>query len=156
MNNIMSNDLQQAITHVLQQDSKVFSALIGKLKQHKQLQQILIEYLEPKLATHCEIANHENNCLIVLTDSALWATQFRFQIPELLTKLKQHPKLYDLKHIYCKIRPTSATRPTQKTPEPPAVQRLSSATAQMILDTASSIKHDKLKAIMQKIAKNTI
>ena len=150
----MSHDSQQAITHVLQQDSKVLDALMLKLKQLKQLQQILSEYLDSKLINHCQVANLDNGCLIILTDSALWATQFRFQIPDLLAKLRQHPQLYHLKHIYCKIRPAQNVRRIPEASEPP-MSRLSLETSQMILDTASTIKHDKLKTIMQKIAKNT-
>jgi hypothetical protein len=154
MNDIMSHDSQQAITHVLQQDSKVLDALMQKLKQHKQLQQILTEYLDAKLITHCQVANLDNGCLIILTDSALWATQFRFQIPDLLAKLRQHPQLYHLKHIYCKIRPAQHIRRIPEIDQAP-MPRLSLETAQMILETADTIKHDKLKTIMQKIAQNT-
>lgn len=152
----MSHDLQQAITHVLQQDSKILDTLIVKLKQHKQLQQILAEHIEAKLASHCEVANYDNNCLTVLTDSALWATQFRFQIPELTKKLQQHPQLYHLKHVQCKIRPSKTARPLIETKPTQPVQRLSSETADIILEAAKTIKHDKLKAVMQKIAKNII
>jgi hypothetical protein len=154
MNDIMSHDSQQAITHVLQQDSKVLDALMLKIKQHTQLQQILAEYLDAKLINHCQVANLDNGCLIILTDSALWATQFRFQIPDLLAKLRQHPQLYHLKHIYCKIRPAPARRQIPEANQMP-MPRITVATSHMIMEAANTIQHDKLKAIMQKIAKNT-
>jgi hypothetical protein len=154
MNHIMTQDSQQAITHVLQQDSKVLETLLFKLKQLKQLQQIVAEYLEPKLSTHCQVANLTSNCLIIITDSAIWATQFRFQIPSLLPKLQQHPQFYYLKNILCKIR-LATTEQGGREPVQPVIERLSSETAQIILDAAKLIKHSPLKNIMQKIAKNT-
>lgn len=150
----MTQDSQQAITHVLQQDSKVLSTLFDKLKQLKQLNQLLAEYLDAKLVTHCQVANLENGSLIVITDNAIWATQFRFQIPDLLPKLRQHPALYHLKNIACKIRPAQGKRQIPEAEQPRPMPRLSINTAEIILATASSIKHDKLQAVMRRIAEH--
>jgi hypothetical protein len=151
--NIMSQGYQQAITHVLQQDSKVLGVLLEKLNQLSQINQILAQYLDPKLAPHCIVANYENHCLSVITHSAIWATQFRFQIPTLQTKLVEHADLTELRSITCKIIPAIGQREDSK--QSRIVPKLSLQTADIIRDTAKNIKHDKLRLIMCKIAKNT-
>ncbi len=148
----MSHDSQQAISHVLQQDSKVLDTLLQKTRQLAQLQQILSQHLDQKISKHCQVANLDNGALIILTDSAPWATQFRFQISDLLPKLRQHPEFHHLKHIQCKIRPQ--VRHIPDAPEAP-MRSLSPATAEIILAAADSIKHDRLKTIMEKIAHHT-
>lgn len=148
----MSHDSQQAITHVLQQDSKILDTLLCKLKQLKQLQAILTESLEAKLASHCLVANLENDCLIVITDSALWATQFRFQASQLLLKLRLHPQLFNLRNVECKIRPRNNQKSLDLALKP--VQRISSATAQIILESCQNIAYAPLKNIMEKISRN--
>jgi hypothetical protein len=145
----MLDGSQQAITHVLQQDSRILETLIGKLKHLKQIEQLLNGHLDDKLAKHYQIANLENNCLTVITEKAIWATQFRFQIPQLLNQLRQHPEFYQLKHIYCKIQPKNhPSKPANVTPMP----QLSAETAAIVLETAKTIRHEKLQAIMNRIA----
>jgi hypothetical protein len=148
----MSHESQQAISHVLQQDSKVLDFLLVKLKHLQELQNILAVFLDKKLAAHCQVANLENNCLTIVTDNALWATQFRFQIADLLGELRKNPELCALREIRCKVRPKNhQSAPAKAT----TVQRLSKATSQNVLETAKHIKHGSLKVIMEKIAQNT-
>ena len=148
----MSHDSQQAISHVLQQDSQIIDGVLLKLKQLRDLQNILHGYLDKKLAPHCQVANYENNSLCVITATALWATQLRFQIPNLLTQLRRHDELKTIVELRCKIRPK---QPAPQPREYPAVERLSLETSLILLETAKNIKHPSLKMIMEKIAQNT-
>jgi len=150
----MSQGSQQAITHVLQQDSKVLGTLLNKLNQLAQMNQLLAQNLEPKLVPHCQVANLENNCLTVITNNAIWATQFRFQIPSLLDKLRMAPELTQLKSIVCKITPVIGQREVPEPTEFRLMPKLSLQTAGIILATAKSIQNPKLQSIMQRIAKN--
>jgi hypothetical protein len=149
----MSQESQQAIMHVLQQDSPVLTSLLGRLKFLNDLQVVLNQHLDTKLANRCLVANFENGCLTVITNSALWATQFRFQKPTLIQKLSAHPEFSQIRDIVCKIRPApnkrEVTVPTNQ------MQPLSQRSAQLILLAAKTIKHEKLQAIMEKIAKNS-
>lgn len=148
----MSQGSQQAITHVLQQDSKVLGTLLHKLGHLAKLNQILAENVDKKLAPYCQVANYANEVLTVITPNAIWATQIRFLLPILLTKLQQHPEFSQIKNIICKISPQNAP---YLSPEPPVIRtmpKLSAATAKMVLDTASMIKHEKLQTILQRIA----
>ena len=149
----MSLDPQQAISHVLQQDSPALGNVLHKINQLRDMQQILSTYLTDKLAPHCKIANFEQNCLVVITDTALWATQFRFQTPTLLTQLRQHEILASLQEIQCKIRPPLRPDKISETTQTPSLlTRLSKQTALALIATAQTIKYNSLKKIMEKIA----
>lgn len=152
----MSGDAQQALTHVLQQDSQVLGSLLDKLSHLKHLNKILSDQLDPKLVTHCQVANYENTLLVILTHNAIWATQFRFQIPQLVTKLRQYPEFKDLKNIQCKLIPTTYTRQIPEAHKTQAMPLLSLQTSQLILDLASNIKYDKLREVMKRIAMHTL
>jgi hypothetical protein len=142
----MSQESQQAIMHVLQQDSPVLSSLLGHLKYLNELQAVLNQHLDAKLADRCLVANFENACLTVITNSALWATQFRFQKPTLIQKLNAHPEFSQLRDIICKIRPAPNKR---EVPAPVhAMLPLSPHSARLILLSAKTIKYEKLQAIM--------
>ncbi len=147
----MSQSSQQAITHVLQQDSKLLNTLLAKIQQLNSLQQLLSDALDVKLAKHCQVANLENGSLIVLTDSAIWATQLRFQTGDLLAKLRQHPLLYHLKNISCITRP-ARVMPIQPVAIP--MRLLSLHTSELIKNAANTIQHSKLKKAMNKIAEH--
>lgn len=152
----MSSDLQQAITHVLQQDSYGLGAIFAKLAQLKELNKILSEHLDSKLVNHCQVVNLVDNQLIVITHNAIWATQFRFQIPQLLNQLQQRPELKGLKAIQCKISPTHHDpRFVEATIDQP-MSRLSTETALRIQEMAKTISHEKLQQVMEKIAKHTV
>jgi hypothetical protein len=151
----MTQEIPPTTLHVLQQDSAILGSILNKLKELHSLHKILANYLDAKLASRCSVSNLEENCLTVVTESALWATPFRFQIPVLIEKLKQHTELSTLSKIICKIRPA------QHKPKPPAASterlapRLSAQTGEMISTIAATINDEKLKAVMLNIAKHT-
>ena len=151
----MSQSSQQAVTHVLQQDSKVLDSLLNKLNQLTRLNSILAASLEEKLIPHCQVANYANDSLTVIVYNAIWATQFRFLIPSLIPRLRNEPELAQLKNIVCKITPQIGLREAPSSQVIRLMPKLSFASAEIILHTAQSIKHEKLKSVMERLAKNT-
>ncbi len=135
--------------HILKQDNKALQTLLGRVNQLKEWNRLFAEYLEPEIAKHCEIVNYEKNCFIVIVENGSYATQLRFQIPDLMAKLKQHPQWVKLSGIICKTRPkhtlASNSRSRTKT-------YLTQKTAKSILDSAQSVKDEKIRTRLQKIA----
>jgi hypothetical protein len=127
--------------------------ILDKLQLFKDLHAILAQYLDSKLAAHCLVTSMVNGHLVVITHSALWATQFRFQIPSLIPKLQTHAPFSALRNITCKISPSSKNQIPEAPPER-AMERLSPQTSELIMTAAKTIQNEKLKAILQKIAKN--
>ncbi len=149
----MSQDSQQAITHVLQQDSAVLGSLLTKIRTLRHLNCLLSDCLGDPLAKHCQVANFDHQHLVVITNNAIWATQFRFQIASLLPKLRQYEEFKSLNTIQCKITPIIGQRHTEEL-KPRTMQRISQPTSEIILAISSTIRHNKLQEILQKIAKN--
>lgn len=148
----MKENIQTTIPHALQRESQTLQMLLAKADQLNQLNQILVSCLDTPLAKHCQVANLEKNALIVITHTATWATQFRFQAPDILSKLRQHPGLHGLKHITCKIVPEKKILSMHSEK---SMARLSAETAETVLEMAETIQHDQLKSIMQRIARYT-
>lgn len=139
--------------HALKQESKLLQHILSKLDVLQKYHQFLTRYLEPEVAKHCEVAKFDKNCLIVIVDNGNWATQLRFQIPELLVNLRRHPGLENLSGIVCKTRPKvePGARPGKKSVR---MAKLTAATAENIGRTAESITHGGLRAVLKKIAGN--
>ena len=137
--------------HILNNDSKTLQTLLGQLKELQQLSGLFSQNLEPSLAQHCQVSRIDKGCLIVMVDNGHWATQLRFQIPQLLAKLRASPSLQDLKGIICKVRPEYAPHP-QNRKKPRKTASISEKTAENILTTAQSIQDHTLREILEKIA----
>jgi len=137
------------ISHVLKADSKTLSVLLSQLNELQKLQGLFVQYLEPHLAKHCEVARYHQDKLIVITDTGSWATQLQFRIPELLEKLKTHLEFQNIKAICCKIRPKVLRDKKQSTRQ---VSKLSQETAELILQMTGNIQDEDLRAVFARIA----
>jgi hypothetical protein len=141
------------VTHVLQHDGQLLGVLLEKINVLKELNHILAQCLEDKLVGRCEVASYENFNLTAITHSAIWATQFRFQAPEIIKKLQKFNQFRYLKNVQCKIVPQT-TFPAKPKVKP--MLKLSADTAEQILDSAKTIQYDKLRMVMEKIARNNV
>ena len=139
---------------ILKQDSSVLHSLFERLKYLEKLVEILSGHLEPLLVRHSRVANFENGCLMIIAESAIWATRIRFQAPQLIPKLSAYPELYGLKSIECKVVPIVVQRALMASPYPPRkMPEMNKETAEIVLEMASGIKEDKLRKVMERIAK---
>lgn len=138
--------------HILKNDGKTLKGLFQKVDQLREFNDIFAQYAEPGIVSHCKIANLQNNCLIVIVDSGNWATQLRFQIPDLLAKMRQHPCLAGLKAICCKTRPDPAFEKPRKKQSKGPMKQMSLATSEMILKSAKTIEDKKVREILVRIA----
>ncbi len=141
------------INHILKHDNKSLQLLRQTLDQLNEFNRLLAEYLDAESARHCKVVKFEKNCLFVMTTNGAWATQLRFQIPELMLQLKQHPLLSHLKGIICKTHPMVSHRYTV-TSQRRKVKKLSLESANSILEAAKAIKDERLRKILERIAEN--
>lgn len=104
--------------------------------------------LDPETASHTQVAAEHAQSLVLLADSAAWATRLRYQCPQLLRCLARYSHLKHLQRIEVKVAPisTATTAPTQ-----PA-QALSRASADLIEAHAESIQHHPLRAALMRLA----
>lgn len=137
--------------HVLKQDSKSLQGLMSRLDELQRLNTLLGEHLEVEIAKHCQVVKFEKNCLFVIVDNGSWATQLRFQIPELMTKLRQIPKMENLSGIICKTRPHPSVKSDKQKKR--QVTTLSQPISEQVLEIANTIQDEKLREILTKIAR---
>lgn len=137
--------------HVLKHHNKALQSILLKVEQLRELNQLFAQHLPAETIKHCEIVKFEKNCLFVLVDSGNWTTQLRFQIPELMEKLRKHPSLAQLNGIICKTRPHHSLSKIQKPPIR-TVKRLSNQSSEAILAIAQKINDKNLQTILTKIA----
>ena len=79
--------------------------ILATAKDLECISKMLAITIDEKTNAHCKPAKYSEGCLVLICDSATWATQLRFRAPELIKSLKQLPGLEDLKFIKCKVRP---------------------------------------------------
>jgi hypothetical protein len=101
---------QKPIVKIFKESKNELATLVHKVQRLQQLNQYLANILDSQLSKHCQIANFENEVLTLVTDSADWATQIRYKIPDLIEQLKDTPAFQDLKTIRCIISPVSEDR----------------------------------------------
>jgi hypothetical protein len=143
---------EKTLSGIFQQDPEGILAFIQKkVAQLKKLNQIWQEEIAEDLAAHSRIANFRDGHLIIECDSAAWATRLRYMLPEIRQKLRQYPDLQDLSHIEWSIQPHFHSTTSQSSRQPPL---LSPSSAQLLKNTATSIKGKPLKEALQRISKN--
>lgn len=143
---------EQTLAGIFQQDPESVLAFIQKkVAQLKKLNQIWQEVVAADIAEHSRVANFRDTYLIIECDSAAWATRLRYTLPEIRQKLRSYPDLQGLSHIEWSIQPHFHHTTSSLSRLPP---RLSSASAQLLKNTANSIPVKPLQEALRRIAKN--
>lgn len=128
------------------------SFLLEKTQFLLKLQEIFNSFVTEALAQHCIVANYEKETLVLLTDSASWSTKIRFQTPELLKQLKTTKPFSEIKKIKCKIRPKENEIVHTQKQKP---MNISDENAQTIKTIANTIKDERLRESLLKLAEQT-
>ena len=95
--------------------------IYSKAADIRLLNKSIQEFLEKDLKPHCEVRAYTNGVLTIEVDSQ-WATQLRFAMPELRSRLRMEAKFYGLRSIKSKTRRApknnSASTKTKQKPLP--------------------------------------
>lgn len=137
--------------HVLNHENKALQSILGKVQELQHYNSLLEKYLDPEVAKNCKVVRFDKNCLFVLVENGNWATQLRFQVPDLMSKLRKYPELSNLSGVICKTRPSPTLLSSYKT-QSRTVSFLSHQTADSILKTAKTLTDIRLRKILEKIA----
>ena len=129
--------------------------MVGDLLKHanyiQQLQSKLHEYLGPPLNTHCILANHKNDILILHADSPTWAAKLRYLTPDILSYMHQQCHITKLKTIRIKVMPTIISPVKTSTRQ----LTLSATSAKLMNDVANTMSDQALRASLLKLAKHS-
>jgi len=123
--------------------------LFAQARHLKQLSADVCSCVEPDMVAHTTVAAEHDHSLVLLADSAAWATRLRYQTPQLLRCLTQFPHLKHLQRIEVKVAPitTPIAAPTQHG------HPLSHASAELIEAHAESISYLPLRAALMQLAR---
>ncbi len=81
-----------------------FSRLLDKAQELRELNEIVHRFLDAELGLHCEVANVRSGCLILIVDSASWATRLRYELTNLLDRLRYEARLFQISSVQCFVR----------------------------------------------------
>ncbi len=122
--------------------------LIERIQYLKSLNGQLHICLDPETSSHTQVADLNAERLLVHVDSSAWATRLRYQLPQLLRCLNQHPSLAQLRRIDIRVAPLA-----QPVPSPPQPATLSDANAAIIDSTADSLSDPSLRTALKRLAR---
>ncbi len=124
--------------------------LITQAKTRQKLSKSLNNLLDPALVDHVSLANIRAQTLVLITDSAAWASRARYFSPLLLQKLRNNSHIFgDVNKIEIQVQP--AVR--KNISEPPLPRDVSATAAECLTATADSIENVELKAALKRLAK---
>src|SRR3990167_170659 len=147
----MTTNSYQPVTHLLQHEHTNLQVIMKKVEQLKRIDTWIKSHLDSPLAANFQVANLRDNCLILMTSNASIATQLRLYMHEIVTICKQDPDLSHIKTIQCKIGYPISPAALKK--DSPNKISLSTAAAQCLAETAKLLQDPKLRAILEKIAR---
>lgn len=126
--------------------NKQMQQIVRKAHQLEAWQQAVNTVLDPGLRPYVKVANFRGGCLVLMTDSAGWATRLKFSTPQILAGLKEHPTLEKVLDIKVIVRPVALP------PKPAKVERhISKQSKQHIQNAAAGIQNQELKRALEKL-----
>lgn len=137
------------LTDILHDNHTHLGQLLHKVFQLRGLEEILQRYLDDDFLVHTKLGSYQNGKLTLLTESGSWATKLKYQIPDLLTKLRKHQAWAGIRNIEVKVAP-HLCQPTQA-PEPEHTQPedLSTISKSMIKEHAQALGDDSASEILK-------
>ncbi|MBB72714.1 MAG: hypothetical protein CMF50_09990 [Legionellales bacterium] len=123
--------------------------LVERVYQLSSLDEFLKQFLDEEVHPYIRVANYRDGEMVLAVTSPAFATMLRYQIPDLLAKLRRQPGLAALRQISYFIQPEEAPLPG------PKVHRAANAspeTAAHIKIAAQQLKKGRIRTILEKIA----
>lgn len=142
---------RKSIDFLVASDTSALKNILTKLELINKLNAALAKYLEPDLRAHCQVANYRDGQIVIQVDSPVFATLLRFQLPHLLSLLRKEPGLAGITSLQHIVRPIASTAVLKSYPE--IDRKLSVDNAAYLQDLALTISDEKLKAVLEHIAK---
>lgn len=128
--------LSYQISDLFNNPGSPLGKIVDKINALQHFQALLEKHLEPTITQHCRLGQYENGIITLLTHSAAIATQLRFQVPQLLSTLRQDPQFAGLRSIQIKIAQYMPSYTDEQSPIPAtAPQRYLSA------ETKAAMRH---------------
>ena len=132
--------------------ASVIGQLQLKAKRLHQLNKIFQSALPEFLTNHITLATLKDGVLVAFADSPIWATNLRYETPDVLNKLKQFnnfPEIHEIKVIQSRSAGVQVTNVKKE-----QAQFVSESVKNLLTDQASTLKNRKLQNALHRLAKN--
>jgi len=108
----------KTIGEILEKNNSIFTKLIKKTKDTKDLAAVFQSVLDANLTKNCQFAKLEDSVITIAVKNAAWATRIRYAIPDMLKNLRTQPEFKKITSIryFVVVHPTThATALKKKT-----------------------------------------
>ncbi|CEK11890.1 DUF721 domain-containing protein [Legionella hackeliae] len=113
------------------------------------LNTLIKSYLPPHIANYCNIGSFVRGSLTLAVSNAAWATELRYNLPELRDRLRKEAGLYQLTGIKLIIEDTKNVLPPTKSSKTLALTMNSRS---VIHCASEQCNYEPLKEALQKLA----
>ena len=145
----MAGTPYKSMQNWLQPHGEHLAALLGQLQRLRRLTALLRAALPEPLAGHCLAANLDGDTLVVGCDSAAWAAKLRYQVPDVLAQLRNHPDVPALSQIRIRVQPRREAQHGTVTRR----ARLSAHNGQLLCAMAEETADPALKAALLRLSR---
>ena len=134
--------------------SQLDPALLARSRRYEKLTLLLRQHLPPECDNHYAVTGIQQQELIIMADSPVWATRLRQLAPEIIALVRQH--IAQIQHVQIKSRfataPPAPTKNAVKTVT--SKHQLSQRASRQIASAASCISDEALKNALLKLARH--
>ncbi len=134
--------------------SQLDPALLARSRRYEKLTLLLRQHLPPECDNHYAVTGIQQQELIIMADSPVWATRLRQLAPEIIALVRQH--IAQIQHVHIKSRFATAPLPSRKSALKTTTSKrhLSQRAGQQITSAASCISDESLKNALLKLARH--
>jgi hypothetical protein len=125
------------------------SKLVSQSREVSRLNAILQDCLPATLVAHCQVANHQDQKLVLTASSSAYASKLRYLIPEIKQQFKEQLNITAAIHIKVAVMNT-----THSSPQPSRRLTMTPEAAKVIAETAVDINDTKLQAALLRLARH--
>ncbi|MEE8482270.1 MAG: DUF721 domain-containing protein [Acidiferrobacterales bacterium] len=105
----------------------------------------------PDIAAHSHPLRLEGQCLLVHTDSSLWANQIRHRYPDFVKQLQQFSQLRKITELRVRVVPPNEAPGPERVSHPRPT--MSSAASEVIAGGAKGIHDESLRAALLRLSR---
>jgi len=141
--------LPKPITSLIRTPGSQLESLAKQARKIQQLTTDVHNLLPEVMRKHCIGVGIRDTQLILVTDTAAWATSLRFQTRELLRQLRIQPSFSQLESIRVKVTPRKTIIPVKTENKPPHTTPF---TAKLIDSLAKTMTNPNTGKLLQQLA----
>lgn len=142
----------QSLSNLLQTTPELHD-FVTKLEHLAQINSAIAQNLEATLANHCKVANLRDGALVLSTTSPAWHHKLRFSSMEILSMLRKDPRWSGLKSVEIRVDYLPSIESQTANGYYTKPRTLSTASRQLIEQTAANLTNPKLAAALARLAK---